>query len=478
MPLLTPRGDVLAGGGGAQGSFNGVPYPFASSGRGCAPDADTILVQIRPQNVLATWRQATGDLEIVQPQRGANAMAGGGGRWLADGAGFVYGSLGDIPGAALIGVAPDGTCAYYPNAASGIGLVIVDPDGTRHDYPNVIAKPAPHVVKAGQVIWQGGAVGRAPVRPALPNAAGPQLVTVDGEDWIVYWSQGVGVVAQVDGEASGWILDTREREYNVSIAEVDGQLQIAWSVTDGEGPRDVVVCAVSRSDVVYVRRADGWTEQTPQLTVLKPPVVVPRFTFNHPVIIAPFRAEGSGLTDLFELGTYAEGDIVTAPKGRLLLAHDGESNWTIPVALLRRYDMALWELYLIPSETITASVQRWILQSRLYLAQWQGDCGVIPMFYDQQRWSVGQMLEALSYLSEIVNLSPRIKVIAPFAYGRANGIVKYPELQAALGNLVTESVRVGRATLTPVDTQPPPPPPPPPKKPAAEPYYRVKEYNV
>lgn len=246
MPLQNGRGDVLMGSGGSQGSVNGQVYPFASDGRGCWLDDDTILLQLSAGNVLATWRFRDGVAPVVlEPRRGANAMAGGGGHWLADVNGYVYGSIPDIPGAALIGVAPDGTLAYYPNAQSGIGLVIINPNGQALYYPAVVAKPAPQVVGAGVVIWERGAVGRPPLRPAMADAQGWQLVTVDGEDWIVYWSESVGLVAQRDGAKDGYLLGRGAWHYHAR--NVDGQLRIVWSVTDGEGPNDARAVVVDRT---------------------------------------------------------------------------------------------------------------------------------------------------------------------------------------------------------------------------------------
>src|SRR5512132_2591066 len=113
---------------------------------------------------------------------------------------------------------------------------------------------------------------------------------------------------------------------------------------------------------------------------------------------------------------------------------------------------------------------RWFRQSQQLGAQWPYDYGVVPMFYDQYRWTIAEMLEGLRPLSAVVNLSPHCKVIAPFSYNRLNGIIAYPELQAALTALLKASA--GVVPLIPVGTTvedpspPPPPPPPPPRDPA------------
>jgi hypothetical protein len=91
------------------------------------------------------------------------------------------------------------------------------------------------------------------------------------------------------------------------------------------------------------------------------------------------------------------------------------------------------------------------------------------MFYCQggappnELWTVGDVLEALERIDEIANLSTWIKIVAPFAYDRANGIVAHPELRQAFDNLVAAAAAAGAATLTPIPSDPPIDPPKPPK---------------
>ncbi len=194
------------------------------------------------------------------------------------------------------------------------------------------------------------------------------------------------------------------------------------------------------------------------------------FSFSHPVLVAPFKAEGSGLVDLFTLGNYSEGAYPVLPSGRrLLLGHDSIEDWNFPQDL-RQWDIPFLELYRVPQETLTTSVSRWTRQTFALLAHWPGDVGVIPMMYDQFRWSISEILDGLRYLSTLVNLSPRIKVIAPFAYNRANGIVKYPELQQALRDMVKASP--GVPNLLPVGG---PPHLPPIQSPPEEPMPKSKD---
>lgn len=196
---------------------------------------------------------------------------------------------------------------------------------------------------------------------------------------------------------------------------------------------------------------------------------IPAFTFTHPVSVYPFKADGSGAPDLFSLGPYTEAPVmvVNPPADqRLVIAHDGLSDWALPAGL-RLWDLPLLELYRTPAETLLQSAARWVRQVQALLHMWNGDVGVIPMFYCQggvaggtppEFWAVADVLEGLTWLSQVVNLSPRIKVIAPFAYNRANGITAHPELRQAFAALLAAAADAGPATLLPISSPPAPAP--------------------
>lgn len=197
------------------------------------------------------------------------------------------------------------------------------------------------------------------------------------------------------------------------------------------------------------------------------------FAFTHPVLIAPFKdaEHQSGATyriDGGSLGVYTEDADPAAifqanPHTRVLFAHDAPTVWTLPVGA-RPFDLPLIEYYRLTTETLTESVSRWHANTTRLIAEWPCDIGVIPMFYCQggaagssnppEVWTVDDVLDGLRALSALVNLSPRIKVIAPFAYNRANGITAHPELmQAWRALLAAGSTHVD---LVPVATEPPP----------------------
>lgn len=235
-----------------------------------------------------------------------------------------------------------------------------------------------------------------------------------------------------------------------------------------------------------------------QVTPVQP--TIPTFLFDHPVLIAPFKDQGQGGTQYRmedgSLGLYVEKpeliDSVIAQAEvqhtRVLCGHDSPDVWTPPTSL-REWDIPFIELYGIKGEAVSNTVERWRRNTFSLLASLEGtqQCGVIPMFYLQFNpdtgkwlWTEQEALEFLNHLSEIVNISPRIVVIAPFAYERANGITGFPAtLGVAFNNLkaaATPGVILvpipGQPTIPPKPISPNPQPPTTPY-PAARPYKRT-----
>lgn len=460
---LNDRGQALGGIGSGPVTVNGqtiLIHGALLQGGGPASwlDRDTILVNsptLGSWAVIAVPLAHPDDAVVIHPG-GANKIVAGGGRyllWIGPGVGVV-GSLGDLPAAGVRGAGLDGTLGYCPNYALGTGLELAAPDGTALYVPGAIVLDdfALQVIGPGQAVWFGNGVvsveGVAPPVLACPPQKIRRVVTGDGEIWWIYVSGDRGL-AQRDGASDGYVLSTGGQFFNFDAIALAGEIHVAWAVQQGEGVGDYRGITIDRSQ--------------PRVPLNPPaPIVYPRYAFTHPVIVAPFEAQGSGLPSVYDFGAYYTETPPAIPptQNRILLAHDGESDWSVPSGL-RPYDCVLRECYRVPSETLDQSITRWHRQVGDTLAQWPHDVGVIPMFYDQQRWTVQQILDGLSGLSGVVNLSPRVKLIAPFAYNRANGIVKYPELQHSLADLVAERDRVGIASLTPIPGPVPPDPPKP-----------------
>src|SRR5258708_2674909 len=353
------------------------------------------------------------------------------------------------------------------------------------------------IIGSQRALWFDGqhaqSAGIPPIRPALP-VSNPRRVEVGGEVWLVYWSNGTGMIAQLDGATDGYILETRPICFHMDAGCPDGtqDLLVVWSAPRGGGPGALVRRVVARTQ--------------PRVALAPPqpaPVTIGRF--DHPVLIAPFKdplGESDAPAEVVVnqtgqrtarpcivaedslaqprsgplLGIYSEAGfdvdvryalaLAAQFHTRLFLAHDSIRAWTLPPGL-RAWDVPLLELYLAQGESLAVTLARHHQQAQALLAQWPHDCGLIPMFYCQggapphEVWPVGDVLALLARLSEIVNLSPRFKVVLPFAWRRDNGIDRHGELRATFQSLLEASP--GLPNLTPVGVPLSPPLPPAPK---------------
>jgi hypothetical protein len=443
------------GRGGGPASVDGQLLVTPGGGPASWLDDQTLLVNT---NHWGPWEVRAIDLVGVGSRSlhatGANALCAGGGRWLgwANGQG-LFGSLGDKPFAGARGAGLDGTLGYCPSYQDGIGLMLVAPSGATLWVNDAVVydEYALQILGPGQAVWFTGtalaAVGVPLPHPALTPGK-LRRVEVAGEVWLVYQSDR-GLIAQRDGALEGYVLEAQPITFNhdagcPEAGPAAGELLVVWSVTQGEAPGDLRRLVVDR------------TQPRMALAPTPTPVV---FSFSHPVGVTPFKAHGSGVPDLFTLGIYTEAETLPnpLPPGRLLVGHDAPTP-RVPPAILRPTDLPLIEYYRLPSETLAQSVTRWATNTEILLGGWPGlEVGVIPMMYDQFRWSVGEILDGLRALSDLVNRSPRITVIAPFAYDRANGIVKYPELQQAFHDLVQAAAIASRVPGPIVPEEPPMP---------------------
>lgn len=294
-------------------------------------------------------------------------------------------------------------------------------------------------------------------------------------------------------------LDVREPPTSRTYPFIARNLHTRW-----QGDRcAITVVDYQRKQTTFIWATAG---ELSALPFVPPPQPAPvSFSFTHPVMVAPFKDPlgDSGApaeilvnstnqsvarpffltTDCLEtrhlgelLGVYSEESdpqqghllIAEALETRLLLGHDALTDWTLPRGL-RPWDIPALELYRSKLETLDQTVARWSRQLDSLLHQWPGDLCVIPPFYCQggappnELWAVEDVLDGLDYLSGLVNRSPRIKVIAPFAWLRANGITAHPELRTAFDALLAAGADAGLAHLLPVPEPPDPPEPPTPE---------------
>jgi len=258
MPRLNSLGDVICGVGGIQGSLNQQPYPFSTYGRGCWMDDETILVSLSSANgALYGWNpfsDPTGEHCWLVDSRPFNVVAGGGGKYLAtieSASPLTYGSLGDLDGAGAGDVAFDGTLVYKTTYFADAGLTVVAPGGAPVSCPGAYPLGF-QALPGGAAIWPGGAQGRAPAQPYFPDAMNMRLATLNGQDWLLYWSPQAGaVVLQPDGGNLGYLLVTQTM-FDADMIAFGDSLVIVSSTTQGEGPNDLTKIQANGSTLVYV----------------------------------------------------------------------------------------------------------------------------------------------------------------------------------------------------------------------------------
>ncbi len=473
-------------------------------------------------NIHTKVRAALGQLEPA-------FMAAAGDRWQAAlaGQGGSFGSCGSFPNGTVSRAMTDGRGAAGEDGTialldlyqgKNLGFRLGRPDGSVYPpqrdaegnrLPAIAEGEDPYtltVIDANRALWaranEWGTFGIA--APLWLKGSGRACwCEVGGKVYLVHWLNGVGLVAREDNSRFGKVLATEDKEFHYHAVSWAGGIRTAWARIDGEPPGSLeIVDWDCKSDIVEL--------------VPAPPIpVIPSFSFAHPVLVIPFKdpegmsgasyeicvngtgmkvarphfAAGDSLSNRKGelLGIYSEASdapaddlkLAASMKTRLLLCRDKPGVWTLPRGL-RKWDIPCRELYLVIGEAPAQAPARWKDEVRSLLAEWPGDIAVVPMFYCQggappnEVWSVADVCAALAPVSEIVNLSARIKVIAPFSYQRANGIVGHAELQEAFSRLKAAGAKAGAAQLLPVETPKPPDPPDPPKSP----YAKHKEYRM
>lgn len=484
MPRFNTRGQSVGGVGDGVVSIStlaGLAISRIIVGEGgcaCWYDDDRIIFNGPLKGVwqLLVFDQRT---PTVPPKAlvaaGVNFIVGSGGQFGAVGAAGFFGSIPVGPEWRLSLADTDsrgagdrlGTIALTHQ--DGLGFSLFTPKTVRRvDAAPGVAAYKLTVVSWDQAIWPSGD-GYATLNLPVPQVAGrPSRAcwcVVAGVPWIVTWYETIGLVAhRVDDASVGVIIGSSPTFFHYDAIEHDGTIRVTWSSSTSERP-----------DLVNITDLD-----LSNLTPLARPVFKP---FNHPVLIAPFKdpdgqshapaeivvnqtsqsarrpyfAHRDSLGGPFVagsslLGIYTEDAdptstvaLADAMLTRVMICHDSVDDWTIPAGHLRPWDICAIEYYRHPLETLDKSVDRWRRQTLAMLTQWPGDCAVIPQFYCQggappnEVWTVQQVVDGLRFVSDLVNLSPRIKVVAPFSFLRGNGITAHAELRAVFDQLLTMS---------------------------------------
>lgn len=316
--------------------------------------------------------------------------------------------------------------------------------------------PSTLLLQQPQVLWPGTSQGFLDLSPD-----GTPLWTdlsrtkaVDGKSlalWMerkaVYVGQGPDAPAQVAAtDGSGW------RTVWLGDTAFPPQLAVA--------PDGRAMVGIASSTAAFVQSPFG-----PYIgggsgngSVIIPEVAL----FPHAVVISPFKDS-----------THASGCQWTAEelaaKYRVWF-HDGTDEPQPPAGT----QIVLVECYRVPEETLLQSGGRWTANVKTSL-QTGLIVGVIPMFYTQDRWTVQQTVDAAWVGCDLVRFNPRIQVIAPFEYDRANGITAHSELQELLRRVqkATPGVPAFLSQTAPPIIPPPVIPPTP-----IYPFQSIKEFAI
>ena len=256
MPVLNRRGEALCGVAGIGGSVEGTPYPFKSDGSGGWVTDDTIITQRSADSALVMWTRGDSHETLVDP-RGGWVVAGGG-RWqsfIRAAQSLIYGTaLGEVPGAATYAMGLDGTLAWKPVYQSAGGLTLTAPDGSTVSVADAVPLDV-HVLGPGRAVWSDArgtvrSVGlHSDLRPGATAGRTRFVVTADGTSWLVYWNDQHGLIAQVNGATTGYVLESRPTAFNHDAVAVGDDVVVAWSVTQGEGPNHLVKFVVNQQAV-------------------------------------------------------------------------------------------------------------------------------------------------------------------------------------------------------------------------------------
>lgn len=454
-------------------------------GGGAWPDlAGDVLVYALPSSIVAARIRSDGlpDMLWVQPTPEPLMFV----RAAATGSVITAVGKGNVSGAAYLVRA--GQCEQLAPIAWGNNPIAILAAGA-----GVLVR----WIEAGGIIatrWPDGSVTRDPI-PAPWTGTSTGILDLAGDGSAIYMD--AGRTRQI----GAWTFSKPIERAGIVVGQTDGAIRVAVAgavftaleAADGFG-EDPHLSVLEGGRLLVT----AYTTRGASLAIVDPPYPPPELPplaiapFTHPVLIAPFKdltgesgapaeivvnrtgqtaarpyfvAEDS-LAGPFRgelLGIYSEASLnpiaalrlAESRRTRLLLCHDASSAWTIPSGL-RRWDIPAIELYRFAGETLAQARMRWVAAAQRLLAQWPGDCALIAQFYCMtaddggELWTVAEVLDGLRALSAIVNSSPRIKVVAPFAWQRANGITGHVELRAAFARLLAATP--GVPTLTPVPT--------------------------
>lgn len=205
----------------------------------------------------------------------------------------------------------DGCMVFIPNRQDDYAPTIIrHPNGHEEHLPGAYGM---HVLRWGEAVWNASAghLGFwSQPYDYLPGAVYAKLADLDGEIWLVYWLEGMGLVAHrgVRPEILH-VITSSPNCYHYDAIAFNGALCVAYSTTTGEGPEhlvkvmDVEACEtrpfakperpppIPLDQIIPLqgRYVMAWYEQKGPPELLDPPQVLPPgnmeiavYTQNYP----------------------------------------------------------------------------------------------------------------------------------------------------------------------------------------------------
>jgi len=459
------RGDLCAGVAGGVLSINRVAIGFGGGPKWLNDHTLLANALVRDRWALYQFDRTTNWQPALLDERGATRIGAGGGNWaatLASTPPVTYGEVDGEPLSSLINLLildgwQDGSLIFCDR--DYMTLIIRWPDGSLAQWPM-----PPHINLENVRMAEGGFCylqeprslvwqprnGPSRIVPTVDVPFEPMTwQDTDGWRWWLYHND--ATYLQYEDTATGW---QGPASYGPDAwFGADGLFQVATTPSAGELPDTITLTTVH-----------------PDTRIPLAPPVPSIGAFAWPVYIAPFSDPDhrSGCpVNVDNIGILCEtaDELPTvirqaeAEHKRVCFIWDHPTAPVVPPGL-RAWDQVWIEAYRLKTETLEQSAQRWWANLLTLEANWPGDSGIIPMFYCQggappnELWTVPEVLEANARVPALLNTLPRVKVAAPFAYDRLNGITAHPPLQTRLNQY--QAASPGVPVLVPIPPIPPP----------------------
>lgn len=242
MPRLNSNGEYAMGVGGHQGSINGVLVPDAY-GPYWMNDDDVVFGQTS-NGLVQIMNVDTSIREQAEPNGIHNNLRAGGNNWAAFIANppILFSPNFNLPDAGLLDVGPDGAIGFRTLYHSNFGVEIFELTGERWTLNTTDVVHDLQLLGNKRAIWKNlsdNKIMTFGIPPCIQvgNAYRPRATFINGEWWVCYWSDSVGLILHPFNSTVGYIVVPLEIDaFGHDAIAFDTIEKIAWSTTAGELP--------------------------------------------------------------------------------------------------------------------------------------------------------------------------------------------------------------------------------------------------